>query len=88
MQLQLKDWLERRGITQYQLAKALGLSQPSVNAWVNGRNRKGERVTVYPDYDSLEKICLFLDVPASEMIAFDPANMDKTWQDFPELAAA
>ena len=75
-------------MTQYALAKALSVSQPTVSAWINGRKRGGREVSVYPSYAELEKLCVFLEVSPAELIEVDPAALPHTYQNFPYLAAA
>lgn len=88
MRFRLKELLEDRKVTQYQLAKAIGVSHPSVNAWVKGRLRKGEWVQVYPDPDSLEKICAFLECSISDVFQFDPNVLPYTYRSFQQLVVA
>ena len=78
MRLKLQEALDERGLTAYQLAKAIGISQPSVHAWLKGRTRKGERIRVYPDYDSLDRICRFLEVTPNDLLELETPIPERT----------
>lgn len=88
MEFRLKKLLDERGVTQYQLAKALDISHGAVTAWVRGRIRKGVHQPVYPEYETLERICGFLDVGVADILVFQPAQPGETFRDFPLLVAA
>jgi DNA-binding Xre family transcriptional regulator len=74
MQFKLKDLLATRGITGYRLAKDLGVSYPAVAAWLNGRKRGGVVVPVYPEYETLERICQVLRCKVGDLLVFDEAS--------------
>lgn len=85
MRLRLKQLMEERGINQSQLAQALGIKAPSVNAWVTGkRTRNGQEVKTYPDFDSLDNLCAFFDVPPGEMLERETMSTPtgKTWRNY------
>jgi DNA-binding Xre family transcriptional regulator len=84
----LRDMLDARGVTAYQLAKALGVTQPSVGAWLNGRTRAGNWSPVYPEYEALERICAFLECRLDEILIFDAIAEGPSYRDFRDLAAA
>lgn len=81
MKLRLAAVLEERGINPYQLSKGLGLTPTSVNAWLNGRMRDGKRVPVFPDYDSLEALCLFLECQPNDLLQLERETIGSTWRD-------
>ena len=54
--------LKERNITQTQIAKALQVKQNTVSQWKDGKRE--------PDFDTLLKICILLDVAPSEMLGF------------------
>ena len=41
MKLLLKEWMELRNVSQAQIAAGLGVSRPTVSAWVEGRPKPG-----------------------------------------------
>lgn len=85
MNFRLAEVLSERSITPYQLAKALGLAQSTVNAWLVGKVRKaGERSTVYPDMDSLEALCLFLECTPNDLLQLERESIGATWRDVGE----
>ena len=56
----LKEMLKERGKTQLELAEFVGVSDASVNNWVNGIK--------LPRMDKVDKICKFLNVKRSDLI--------------------
>lgn len=56
----LKEMLKERGKTQLELAEFVGVSDASVNNWVNGIK--------LPRMDKVDKICKFLKVKRSDLI--------------------
>lgn len=83
MRLKLASLLEERGINPYQLSKGIGVSHPSVSAWLNGRMRGDRLVQVYPDYDSLEDLCLFLECTPNDLLEIEH-SAGTTWRDVGE----
>lgn len=73
--------MQERDITAYQLAKGLGLSYPAVHAWLKGKVRSGALHRVYPSYDQLEALCLFLECTPNDLLQLE-ATPGKTWRDF------
>ena len=84
MILKLREWMDKRGISQAQLAKGVGVSTPSVNAWLEGKMRQGKRTEVWPDYGTLERLCIFLGAMPHDLLELEPdkVNLEKTWKDF------
>lgn len=81
MKLKLEEWLNRRNVSQSQIAEALGISRQSVNAWIKPKMRDGEEVRIYPDFKTFEKLCLFLEVTPNDLLEIEPsrASIEKTW---------
>nr|DAS24862.1 MAG TPA: Repressor protein CI [Caudoviricetes sp.] len=67
----LKKMLKERGKTQLELAEFVGVSDASVNNWVNGIK--------LPRMDKVDKICKFLNVKRSDLI--EPLTTPKTIDD-------
>lgn len=84
MKLKLASMLEKRGINPYQLAKGIGVSHPSVSAWLNGRMRGDRHVPVYPDFDSLEALCLFLECTPNDLLEMERESIGTTWRNVGE----
>lgn len=86
MKLRIRGWMELRGVSQAQIAAALGVSRATVSAWVEGRARPGggERIVVFPDHESLEALCLFFECTPSDLLELQrhqtPTGL--TWRDF------
>ena len=77
--------MQERGISGYQLSKAVGVSQPTVNAWLRGKVRpSGERVPVFPDMDSLEALCMFLECTPNDLLQLERESIGATWRDVGE----
>ena len=64
--VRIKTLRKRRGITQQQLAAALGISQCAISAY--------ERNTRKPQILLIKKIADYFGVTVDELIADDPAN--------------
>lgn len=86
MRLRIRGWMELRGVSQAQIAAALGVSRATVSAWVEGRARPGggERIVVFPDQDSLEALCLFFECTPSDLLEIQKQKTPSglTWRDF------
>lgn len=85
MRLRLKEWMELRNVSQAQIAAGLGVSRPTVNAWVEGRPKPdGRRNAVFPDYESLEDLCYFLECTPNDLLEIQQqVSPDRaTWRDF------
>lgn len=48
--MHLVDWINKKNISQKEMAKLIGVKQPSVSRWVNGKLR--------PSLDKVKKISL------------------------------
>ena len=85
MRLRLKDWMELRNVSQAQIAAGLDLSRATVSAWVEGRPRPGggERLVVFPDHESLEALCLFLECTPNDLLEMQKRKTPTglTWRD-------
>lgn len=57
MYWKIKELLDERGLTFYQLSKAVGISQAAFTQWKNGRSK--------PKFEAVAKIANFLGVPVS-----------------------
>lgn len=55
----LREVRKERGLTQGQLAEALGVSQKSISRWENGKTM--------PDYSLLPSICEVLGINVAEL---------------------
>lgn len=64
MGLRVKELLKEKGVTTYQLAEHLGVTQPAVSSAMNGN----------PNMKWLESVAEFLDVPIGELFAPKEAN--------------
>lgn len=86
MRLRLKDWMELRNVSQAQIAAGLGVSRATVSAWVEGRARPGggERIVVFPDHESMEALCLFLECTPNDLLEPQKRKTPSglTWRDF------
>lgn len=86
MRLRLKEWMELRNVSQAQIAAGLGVSRATVSAWVEGRSRPGggERIVVFPDHDSMEALCLFLECTPNDLLELQKRTTPSglTWRDF------
>jgi len=91
LRLRLKEWMDIRGVNQTQVAQGLGVTVPSVNAWIAGKRMRGEReVRTFPDFQSFEALCLFLECTPNDLLEFEEVKTPtgKTWRDFKDLAVA
>lgn len=85
MKLRLEEWMALRKISQAQIAEALGIGRQSVNAWLNGQVRPGgERRRVWPDPESLEALCLFLECTPNDLLELERESIGTTWRDVGE----
>lgn len=86
MRLRLKDWMQLRNVSQAQIAAGLGVSRATVSAWVEGRARPGggERIIVFPDHESLDALCCFLECTPNDLLETQkrktPSGLN--WRDF------
>jgi transcriptional regulator with XRE-family HTH domain len=58
--LRLKEILEKRGVTQSELSKMIGISTVSLSRWATGKSQ--------PSLDTIVKICQILDVKIDELV--------------------
>ncbi len=56
----LKKEIELSGKTKTDIAKAIGVSKPTVSQYLSGRSQ--------PSLDTLSKLCNFLDVSANDIL--------------------
>lgn len=85
MKLKIKEWMELRNVSQVQIAAALQVSRATVSAWVEGRAGKdGKRLVVFPDMDSLEALCLFLECTPNDLLELQRRKTPSgfIWRDF------
>ena len=61
--------LQMKGVTAYQVAKATGISQPTLSAWKNG--------TYTPKQDKLQKIADYFGVTVDYLLGNDPTTTPK-----------
>lgn len=64
----LKMYMDRRGITQKELAEIAGVSAPTVNDWLKAKK--------YPRIDKIEKIANYFGILKSDLIE-DKVEMQK-----------
>ena len=68
MTISIKDKLQEKGITRYELAKRIGVTYPTITFIYNGESASIK-------FDILEAICKELDCSLDEILTFDDANM-------------
>ena len=68
MTISIKDKLQEKGITRYELAKRIGVTYPTITSIYNGESTSIK-------FDILEAICKELDCSLDEILTFDDANM-------------
>ena len=68
MTISIKDKLQKKGITRYELAKRIGVTYPTITSIYNGESTSIK-------FDILEAICKELDCSLDEILTFDDANM-------------
>lgn len=56
----LKQAIKQSGMKQHEIANKLGITQPTVSEYVNGKS--------YPALDTLANLCEILDVDANEIL--------------------
>lgn len=85
MRLRLKEWMELRNVSQAQVAAGVDVSRATVSAWVEGRARPGggDRIVVFPDPESLEALCLFLECTPNDLLGLQKEDTPSglTWRD-------
>lgn len=65
-QITLKDLREKRGLSQRDLAKLLGVSSSTIGMWESGKRE--------PNFETLLKIAGFFDVTTDYMMGREPEN--------------
>lgn len=68
MKINIKDKLDTKGISRYELAQRIGVTYPTITSIY-----KGESTSV--KFDILEAICKELNCPLDEILVFDDENM-------------
>ena len=68
MTISIKDKLQEKGITRYELSKRIGVTYPTITSIYNGESTSIK-------FDILEAICKELDCSLDEILTFDDANM-------------
>ena len=68
MKISIKDKLQEKGITRYELAKRIGVTYPTIDNIYKGTSTSIK-------FDILEAICKELDCSLDEILTFDDANM-------------
>lgn len=68
MKINIKDKLDEKGISRYELAQRIGVTYPTITSIY-----KGESTSV--KFDILESICKELDCSLDEILIFDDSNM-------------
>lgn len=64
--LQLKKILEKRGVSQAELAKILGVSTVSLSNWSTGKSK--------PSLETVVRICKTLNVNIEELVKVDSSR--------------
>ena len=73
MKISIKDKLQEKGITRYELAKRIGVTYPTITSIYNGESTSIK-------FDILEAICKELDCSLDEIVIFDDTNMKEQQQ--------
>lgn len=68
MKIDIKNKLDEKGISRYELAQRIGVTYPTITSIY-----KGESTSV--KFDILEAICKELNCSLDEILIFDDANM-------------
>ena len=68
MKINIKNKLQEKGITRYELAKRIGVTYPTIDNIYKGTSTSIK-------FDILEAICKELDCSLDEILTFDDANM-------------
>ena len=68
MKIDIKNKLDEKGISRYELAQRIGVTYPTITSIY-----KGESTSV--KFDILEAICRELDCSLDEILIFDDTNM-------------
>ena len=68
MKINIKNKLQEKGITRYELAKRIGVTYPTIDNIYKGTSTSIK-------FDILEAICKELNCSLDEILSFDDANM-------------
>ena len=68
MKINIKDKLEEKGISRYELAQRIGVTYPTITSIYNSNSTSVK-------FDILEAICKELNCSLDEILIFDDANM-------------
>lgn len=58
--IELRNAIKQSGLTQQEIADKLGIKQPTVSEYVNGKS--------FPALDTLANLCQLLDVDANDIL--------------------
>ena len=64
IKLKIKQLMETKGITVYELARRADLTEACIRNWYTKRNYT-------PSLEAIEKICIALDVPVTDLVKTD-----------------
>lgn len=70
MQINIKDQMDKKGITRYELAKRIGVTYPTIMNLYNG---KGTSIKL----DILENLCIELDCTPNDIIVSDNPQLQR-----------
>ena len=68
MRINIKDKMDERNISRYELAKNIGITYPTIDSIYKGNSSSIK-------LDILESICKELDCTLDEILIFDDSNM-------------
>ena len=68
MRINIKDKMDERNISRYELAKNIGITYPTIDSIYKGNSSSIK-------LDILESICKELDCSLDEILIFDDSNM-------------
>lgn len=69
IQKQIAFHIKNSGMTQTEIAKKLGIKQPTVSEYVYGRS--------FPSLETLANLCILLDVSADEILCIEEMQREK-----------
>jgi transcriptional regulator with XRE-family HTH domain len=83
MRIRLRELMGEKGVSQAQLADALGVSRSTVNAWLEGQTKQAKRIIVFPQAGQLDALCAFFEVGPAELFEQESTvtPTGKTWRD-------
>ncbi len=68
IRIKIKEYMRKKKLNVYKLAKKSGLTQPCVANWFNERNYT-------PSIDALEKVCVGMEISMAELFCDDNEEM-------------